>query len=228
MKKAFFVLTIALALQATIVTVVCAADREWLHYNELLAHTYLGKFYAVPADQRDRVRMRGLLKPNNKAIKPADVVLTIVAKDGAEVIHVDADGNFDLPNNPQWVKQNPMILTNLPAGEKSAIGFNAFAVLPVENHVSYSVLMSSVTQANQLVNALAGMLSVFAPKFDGIEVQFSKPAQQNIQLLTKAGPQLLNVTSKGVIRLKLDSELMREDPQVVFSEHATIAELTTK
>ena len=228
MKNLLFALTVALTLQATFATDACATDREWVSYNDLLDHTYLAKFYSVPVSQRDHVRMRGLLIPNNKAFKPADVVLTIAAKEGAEAIHVDPDGNFDLPDNPQWVKQNPMILTSLPPGEKSAIGFNAFAVLPTENRFNYSVLMASVTQANQLVNQFAGVLKMFAPKFDGVDVHFAKPAQQTIQLLTKAGPQLLNVGSKGTIKLKLDNELLREDPQVVFSEHAVYGDLTTK
>ena len=228
MKKNLLAFALVLPLLATFYTGAYAADRAWLPYNELLQHTYLDKFYSVPTNQRDHVRMRAMLVPHNKAFKSSDVVLTIAADGGAEVIHIDPDGSFDLPDNPQWVKQNPMVLTSLPAGEKSAIGFNAFAVLPAENHVSYAALMAGVAQANQLVHRFAGVLRLFAPKFDGVEIHFAKPAQQTIQILTKAGPQLLTAGTKGAIKLKLDDDLLREDPQLVFSEHAAFADLTTK
>lgn len=205
-----------------------AANREWVRYNDLLEYTYLAKFYAVPAGQRDKVRMRGQLAPDNKAYKASEVVLTIATNDAPTIFHVDADGGFDLPYNPLWAKQNPMVLTSLPAGEKSSIGFNVSAVLPAETEFAYSSLMASVTQANQLVSKLAGMLSLFAPKFNGVEFHFTKPAQQTVRLVTKAGPQLLNLDSKGVIKLVQDKELMREDPQVVLSERASFADLTTK
>ncbi len=205
-----------------------AAERDWLSYNELREHTYLAKFYAVPPGQRDKLRMRAQLVPRNKAFKPADVTLTIAATDGPQLLRIDADGSFDLPENPLWIKQNPMVLTSLPAGEKSALGFSVSAVIPPGNRISYSALMAGVAQANHLVGQLAGMLSVFAPKFDGVELHFAKPAGQTLQLLNQTGPQLFTVGSSGVLKLKQDVALLKEDPQVLLSERPVFAELSTE
>lgn len=203
-----------------------AVDREWLSYNEFREHTYLAKFYAVPLGQRDKVHMRAQVIPRNKAFKPSDVTLTIAAIDGAEVLHPDADGTFDLPDNPLWVKQNPMILTSLPVGEKSGVGFSVYAVLPPGNRFNYSAMMAGVAQANQLVGRLAGMLSMFAPKFDGVDLHFAKPAGQTLQLLHQAGPQMLTVDGNGVLKLKQDAALLKADPVVVLSERPVFADLS--
>lgn len=224
MKTMFCVI----ALLSSVCQQANAADREWLSYNELREHTFLAKFYSVPPAQRDKVRMRAQVVPQNKAYKAADVTLTVAASDGPQIVHLDADGSFDLPENPLWVKQNPMILTSLPAGEKSGVGFSVHAVIPNGNRFSYSALMAGVVQANRLVGQLAGMLSMFAPKFDGVELHFAKPAGQTVQLLNQTGPQLFTVGSSGILKLKQDAALLKEDPLVLLSEQPVYADLSAQ
>ena len=195
-----------------------AQDREWLPYKKLLEVTYMDKFYDAPLSQRDKIKLRGYLMPNNKAIKPQDVVLTVAHADGKERIQINTDGMFELVPTAKALKENPMVFTNVPAGEKAGVSFAVLAVVPEGLKFNYTGLTAGVKQATDLIKARAGMLSMFAPKFNGVEITFAKPAKQTLQIVAKAGTQTLTADAKGVIKLKVDAALVSEDPQVVFSE----------
>lgn len=205
-----------------------AQDRELTTYNELLQITKLDKIYAMPLHERDLVQVQGSLVPNNKSIKPQEVVLTVVT--GAEKIRlpVNADGSFDLVPDAKLIKSNPMVLTSLPAGEKSGFSFVARPLLGEGLRFQYANLMGSVKQMNSLMKANSGMMSFFVPKFIGVELQFSKPAQQVVQILSKSGTKNLPADSKGALQLKIDEALLLENPQIVLSERPQSVDFVTK
>ena len=203
-------------------------DREWIPVNKLLAVTYLDKFYETPLADRDKIRMRGAMKPSNASIKASDVVLTIVHADRKERIHVAADGSFDLTPTEKLVKDNPMVLTNMPPGEKAAVAFAVYAVIPADLKFGYASFMAGIQQANDLVKSKAGLLRVFAPKFSGLELHFAKPAQQTLQILGKNGARTLVADAKGIIAVKLDSTTLADNPQIALSECPIEVELTAE
>ena len=206
---------------------VFAQEREWIPYKRLLEITSMDKFYSAPLAQRDKIKLRGYLMPANKAIKPQDVVLTIAHADGKERIQINADGAFELVPTAKALKENPMVFTNVPAGEKASVSYAVLAVVPDGLKFSYTGLTAGVKQAADLIKSKAGMLSMFAPKFNGVEIAFSKPAKQTLQIVAKAGTQTLTADDKGVIKLKVDAGLLNEDPQVVFSERPVEVGLAT-
>ncbi|GGE92922.1 hypothetical protein [Massilia psychrophila] len=85
--------------------------------------TSLDKFYAVPAMQRDKLRVLGTEKPNNPAIAPSDIAFTVIHGDERKPIVVSAEGTFDPVIDAQWAKDNPKVLTNMPDGEKADFSF---------------------------------------------------------------------------------------------------------
>ncbi len=192
--------------------------RELTDYNNLLEITRLDKIYALPAQERDLVVVQGSLQPHNKSIKPQDVVLTVLAGEEKIRIPVRADGSFDLVPEARLVKSNPMVMTSMPAGEKSAFSFTARPVLVEGLRFNYANVMASVKQMNSLMKANSGMMSFFMPKFIGIEFQFGKPAQQTVQILAKSGVKKLAVDAKGAVQLQVDEALLAENPVVVLSE----------
>ncbi len=94
-----------------------AEDREWMPLNKLSSVIYLDKFYAAPLALRDKVRARGVLQPQNKAINPTDVVLTIAHAAGPERITLGADGSFELNPSAKAVQENPMVTSSEPVLE---------------------------------------------------------------------------------------------------------------
>jgi len=195
-----------------------AQEREWVRYDELLQMTNLDKFYAAPPSQRDKLRVRGAITFVDRSIKPSDIVFVIVRGEERQRIPVDDDGQFDVPVNSALQKENPMVHTNIAKGTKAQMGFSAFAILPEGQNMSYATLMAGVAQCNDLVKSQAGILRLFAPKFDGVEIHFSKPAQQSLRILTKAGARTFHADANGRLALKQDEALLKENPQVVFSE----------
>lgn len=203
-----------------------AQEREWVSYNEFLKMTQLDKFYDAPPARRDKIRMRSVIDFTDKSIRPADMVFVIVRADRRERIPVSADGQFDVPFSAAMQSENPMVHTNIPKGAKAALGFTAYAIVPDGLTLPYATLMAGVKQGNELIKTQAGILRMFAPKFDGVEIHFAKPAQQSLQILSKAGTKTLPVDAKGGIAVKLDEALLRENPQVVFSERPVDVEIT--
>lgn len=203
-----------------------AEDREWVSYQKFLEITFLDKFYDTPPAQRDKLTMRGAMSPKNKTIKVSDLVFTILHSAGKELVHVSADGTFHLVPTAKAIKENPMVLSNMPSGEKASFGFSVYAVLPEGLKFSYASLMAGVKQSNDLVKAKAGILRVFAPKFTGVELHFAKPAQQTVQILGKEGVRTLTADAKGIVSLKLDESVLAADPQLVFSERPLDVEIS--
>ena len=111
-----------------------------------------------------------------------------------------------------------MVYTNVPKGTKGAIGISAYAILPEGLNLPYATLMAGVQQGNDLIKAQAGILRLFAPKFDGVEIHFARPAQQSLQIVAKSGTRTFVADAKGAVALKFDASLFKENPQVLWSE----------
>ncbi|MEI8325440.1 MAG: DUF2987 domain-containing protein [Betaproteobacteria bacterium] len=203
-------------------------DREWISFNKLMEVTFLDKFYDSPAATRDKITMRGAMFPLNKEIKPSDVVLTIVHAEGRERTRVSADGTFDLRPSEKLTKANPMVYINMPKGEKASLQFGLYAVLPPGQSMSYVSLLGGVKQANDLVKAKAGLLRVFAPKFNGVELHFAQSAQQQLQIISKGGVRTLTADAKGALALRLDEAVFSDNPQIILSERPFEVEITAE
>ena len=195
-----------------------AEDREWIPYKKFVETLYLDKFYNLPQEQRDKVRLRVKIEPENKNLKPADLVLTIVHSGAREVIPVDADGVINLVPNQTLIKDNAMIYTSLPKGEKSHVMSSFEAKMPDGLQTDYASLAGSVAQWNKLIKEYAGLMSFLTPKFIGVDFHYPKAAHQTVQLVSKSGTKNLTVNAEGDIELKLDDVLMAENPTVIMSE----------
>lgn len=195
-----------------------AADREWVPYKKFVETLYLDKYYSLPTDQKDKVRLRIKVEPENKNIKLSDVVLTINHGTAKDIIPIDADGVLDLVPNPAFIKEGAVIYTSLPVGEKLHVLSSMEAKMPDGLQTDYANLMGSVKQWNKLIKEYAGMLSFFAPTFVGVDFHYPKPAHQTVQVVSRNGTKNLTVDAKGDIELKLDEVLLVENPTIIMSE----------
>jgi hypothetical protein len=212
-------LSLLLALPAA-----AAGEREWIPYKKLIDTLKLDKFYALPPAERDKMILYGRLVPVNKAIAPTEVRLTVV--DGAErtpLPPLDASGRVLLVPNPRWLADDAMIWTSLPAGEKIRMSFDLGAVVPDGNQWNYATVMGSLPQANAAIGKAAGALSLFVPKMTSVIFKFDKSARMSIK--ARGGEQQFSTDAKQHIRLRLDSDLLKENPLVALSEKPREAEI---
>jgi hypothetical protein len=213
------VLSLLLALPAA-----AASEREWIPYRKLVDTLKLDKFYALPPLERDKMILYGRLVPVNKAIAPTAVQLTVV--DGAErtpLPPLDAGGRVLLVPNARWLADDAMVWTSLPSGEKMRMSFDLGAVVPDGTQWNYATVMGSLPQANAAIRKAAGALSLFVPTMTSVILKFDQPAR--ITIKARGGEQHLASDAKQHIRLKLDSDLLKENPPVVLSAKPREAEI---
>ncbi|TYQ13568.1 UNVERIFIED_ORG: hypothetical protein JN05_02965 [Zoogloea ramigera] len=198
-----------------------AAEREWANYKSMVEGLRIDRFYSVPAAERDKIKLYISVKPVNKEIKPQDVVLIVV--NGAErqtlpPLTPEYRLDFGAPN-PRWMDGTTRIVTTLPAGEKSAIGYEGLVVLPAGLQWNYATIMGSVGQMNNAINAMAGAMRWFAPSVEVVVFKFAKPAT------LKVGATEYKTNAKHMIILKPEAALMKANPLMVASERPLEAEL---
>ncbi|MFC5459217.1 hypothetical protein [Massilia niabensis] len=200
-----------------------AQEREWIPYKKLVETVRLDKFHALPAAERDKLQLYTRLNPVNKAIKPADVRLTVVDGATRHPIPLDARGLALVVPNPKWLANDAKIWTSLPVGEKMSIGFDLGAVLPEATQWHYASVMGSVPQANAAIGKVAGAMSMFVPTMNSVIFKFDKPAQLTIK--TRAGDRRYATDPKHQLRLNIDEGLLKENPLVALSERPFQAEI---
>ncbi|WP_332877724.1 DUF2987 domain-containing protein [Massilia sp. S19_KUP03_FR1] len=189
-------------------------DRPWTHYNKLLELVRMDKFYAAPLAQRDKVVMLGVVHPDDPAMAEKDVVFTIVNGADRVRIQVSANGEFEVPFNPAWVKSDPEVLTTVPAGQKAKFTFNAVPVMPQRTQFDYASLMGGVAQVNALIKAQAGMLRFLMPDLVGVKLQFRKESHATVVL----GATRIAADANGLVKLRLDKSLLAANVPVTLSE----------
>jgi len=225
MKKTASPLLVAFALGAAILSLPARAeDREWVPYKKFVESFYLDKFYAVEPKQRDHLRLLVRLEPVNKAIPSADIALTVVHAGGKDKLGNVVDGVLEFAPNPAWIKEEAMIYTSLPKGEKVRVDALFAARTPENLQTSYADLMTGVPQWNAVIKEKAGMLRFMLPKFNGVAIHFARPGQ-TVQVLARDGAKTFTADARGDVKIKLDDALMQGNPQVVMSERPKLVEV---
>jgi hypothetical protein len=200
-----------------------ATEREWIPYQKLVDTVKADKFYALPAAERDKVILYARLIPVNKTIAPGEVKLVVVDGASRTPLPLDAAGRGRIVPNQQWLANDARIWTSLPASEKSSVSFDIGAVLPEAPQWNYATVMGSVPQANAAIGKVAGALSMFVPTMKSVIFKFDKPAQMTIK--ARDGERRYATDAKHQVRLKLDKDLLKENPQVALSERPFEAEI---
>jgi hypothetical protein len=225
--KATLAAPLLLLLAASLPTFAGATgEREWMPYKKLVDTVKADKFYALPAGERDKVILYARLIPVNKAIAPPDARLVVVDGASRTPLPLDATGRTRLVPNPQWLADDAKIWTSLPSGEKMSLGFDIGAVLPEAAQWNYATVMGSIPQANAAVGKVAGALRFFVPTMKSVIFKFDKPAQLTIK--ARGGEKRYASDAKHQVRLKLDEELLKENPVVALSERPFEAEIDSE
>jgi hypothetical protein len=200
-----------------------AAEREWLPYRKLVDVIKLDKFDALPPAERDKVILYAKLVPVNKAISPLDAGLVVVDGASRTPLPLDANGRARMALNPQWMAHDAQIWTSLPKGEKMRMGFDLGAALPETTQWRYASVMGAIPQTNAAIGKVAGALSLFVPTMKSVIFKFDKPAQLTIK--ASGGDRRYASDAKNHVRLKLDDDMLKENPLVEVSMRPLEAEI---
>jgi hypothetical protein len=219
-------LAAALLLLPLTLSASAAGEREWLPYKKLAETIKADKFFALPPGERDKVILYARLIPVNKAIAPPDAKLVVVDGASRTPMPLDAAGRARLAPNQQWLNGDAKIWTSLPSGEKMSLSFDIGAVLPEAPQWNYATVMGSVPQANAAIGKVAGALSMFVPTMKSVIFKFDKPAQ--ITIKAREGERRYATDAKHQVRLKLDKDLLKENPLVALSEKPFEAEIDSE
>jgi len=201
-------------------------EREWVPYKKLVETIKLDKFYALPAEERDKMLLFANLTPVNKQIAPSSVKLVVVHSGGRQPIPLDKHGRALIVPNRAFIAEDAKIWTSLPKGEKMGVGFSAAAVVPDGRQWHYATVMGSLPQANAAVGKVAGMFRVFMPTLKVVAFKFDPPAELTIH--ANGGDKRYASDAKHQIKLKLDDTLLVQNPLVSLSQQPIESELESE
>lgn len=148
-------------------------------------------------------------------IKAADIDMAVASRDGRVPIKLQENGTFTLPERPEWLQENPKIITNQPKGSMQLSvqrrGDFTFAGKPYP----YAELVSPLVWAREMAREMeAGTGLRTNPLYT--TVSFKLPTAEDVILIERQGaePQVLKPDDKGVCRLVWDAALLRQNPTV--------------
>lgn len=155
-------------------------------------------------------------------VHPSDIHATIESKSGKIPLTLESDGAFVLPMRDDLLAENPWIVTDQPRGTMAVDWKGGLAprlVRQMTNTIHYASVMGPLQQCDRVQET---MRSAFpgAPRLiaSGLEIIFAPPAGTNfIVIRAREGNRRIQERSDGSAIIPLDSELLAEDPLVMFS-----------
>lgn len=192
-----------------------AADRVWHPYREICERLGLKKFHEIPEAQKDHLRILFKVPAGDPALRA--LVLTIDSRQHPRTIVPDATGAIEFPYDEALLQENPNVLVNLPEGKKASFELDLRPRAPTALDLSYNDLMGGVAQANALIRAEAGMLSLFAPTLHGVVLQFERADGQAVTIGTGATQRRIGVDAQARITVPYDAALATANPPMTLS-----------
>ncbi len=86
---------------------------------------------------------------------------------------------------------------------------------PASKEIPYQDLFVLLDDINNATKKIAGALYIFAPKVKSLRFQFDRPA--SIDILAKKKTYSYKTDENSIIEIKSSNQLMKENPDVIFS-----------
>lgn len=168
-----------------------------------------------------KLEVRVSVLSTNQAVQPSDISLAIksVAK-GLIPVTVGTNGQiFHFSQTKELRRENPGIVSNQPKGSLR-LQVSVQLPLPEGLKFGYKRLGEGVVEMNKAIKAQAGMMSLFAPKIEGVIFLFPEASAEKatVEIATAAGRRKYTADKKGWVKLKLEKSLLAENPEVEVSE----------
>lgn len=196
---------------------VCAAET-----NAVIPYKVLDDMIrAIASLDRTKLEVQVSVISNNKAVSSADMSLTIKsATKGLIPVTLGTNGQIlGFPQTKELRRENPGVVSNQPKG---SLRLWVSMQLPVPEALTfrYQRLGDGVAEMNKAIKAQAGMLSLFAPKIEGVIFFFPEASAEKatVEIATAAGRRKYTADKKGWVKLNLEKGLVKENPEVTLSE----------
>jgi hypothetical protein len=186
-----------------------AQDSARLPYD--VAYRFLQLFETL--EHLERITPSMAIASTQPGVTPADIELTLDDGSGT-TFRLEKNGSIDLPSNPSWADSGATLVSNQPKGTmRLEIEFKAVPI--TSRQTTYSNLMALASEFGEAMAALAELQGNSPPTVNGLTIQM--PPGGTIELLAKR-KQTLEPNSAGLVVMKTDQRLLKENPEIIFSE----------
>jgi hypothetical protein len=177
------------------------------------AYRYLAFFTSL--DHLERIAPSLLITSTNPAVKPEEIEFKLVEGGDWIIFKPDPTGVIEFPANEDWLGSQRVMISNQPKGTlQLQVGFHA---RPVESmQLPYSELMIVTDQFGEALAALAELQGRQPPTVHGLTIQM--PPNASVTVHTRPRPRDMKPNAAGLVVLTRDPALIKENPEVEFSE----------
>jgi hypothetical protein len=145
---------------------------------------------------------------------PADLKMELRFGTTRQPVALDRDGRFTLPLRADWATGDAALWINQP---KSAVvvveGFTMRT--PTATRLNYGQLMESLPVMERVVKQQAGMMSLVAPKPQGVELAFAPDTPQSVIVGVGVQAKTWRTDAKGHVQVPFDPALPATTPVVL-------------
>ena len=189
--------------------------------NNTIPYKDMDEFCGVAAGvDQSKLLVRTFVSSTNKAVKSADITLTIQSSKGAVPIQIGTNGQIlNFPHQKELLRENPSVVVNQPKGSLNLV-ITIEIPLPDALVFHYAVLADAAAEINKLIKAKAGMMSLLAPKAKGAIFIFPRESagKAKVTITSATGQKEFIADKEGQVKLKLEKTLIAENPEVHLSE----------
>ena len=204
MRRLLAVALFALALPA-------AADRE-ITYKDM--H---GAFSRVAGIQNGTYfRLDTRLTSSDPAVPTQSIKLVIKSRGGDIPVPVAADGATQFPVREDLLKENPPVVTNVPAG-KMQLTISMRVEAPPEQRFRYELMVAMQDEARAIIAKQGLMARMMAPDFEGLVIGFPAGTAATATLELAGKPVSFEADAEGAIHIPDKRAWRKENPYIQLS-----------
>ncbi len=163
-------------------------------------------------------------------VKPKDIKLYIDSRSGKIPLRLNSDGTFSFPLRKDLLKENPFVIANQPKGSmqlEAKIDLHGNIktkgrVVSGKHKIRYIDLFSIRTMQEQVVDQITGDVRDYVDyvhpheSITWSEFRPTKPIESPVVIYGRSGNIKVGPDPDGVVRIKYDPKLAKENPFVTF------------
>lgn len=190
-----------------------ASAQEMARLPYETAYSYLEFFDSL--SHLELISPSMLITSIDPAVRPEQIEFKLIDGGTWVTFSPDPSGVIDIPKNESWRENTLTLISNQPKGTlQLEVAFNAHAF--ESTNTTYGDLVSLSDQFNEAFTALAAQRDLTPKDVKGLT--FQMPLGSTVTINSAKRPVELKANAAGLVIIKLNPALTRENPEVVFSE----------
>ena len=211
--------TMLIVVLCAVASLAHAADRE-IPYKEM--HSPFSRAAGIPNGKYFRLDTR--LASSDPSVATADIKLVIKSRSGDIPVPVAADGAVQFPVREDLLKENPPVVTNVPAG-KMQLTISMRVEAPPAQRFRYELMAAMQDDAKAIISKQGLMVRMMAPDFEGFVIGFAPGTAATATVELAGKPVSIEADAQGVIRIPDKKAWRKENPWIQLSAMPTHLQL---